>query len=233
MGISIGLSFTPRLSEEQHDNLIRTLNFNTFTLLSITSAFSDLADTFRRHCHYCAMQFGVFTIVSFIEKVPDKYHQCLVYPTGGKIDIPDCKETSLTSILQVYYELLKKKTNQTVKHFLEKFVETNKTEMNKASLTVLKFSGIESLIQAESSSFCLLPPKFDLNRETNNLTLKNSHIVLFHYTVEQPTAILTVFFCAEYSQPLMKPYIILHTILSNTSNLSDLWLLCFLAWICL
>ncbi len=63
----------------------------TFTLLSITSAFSDLADT-RRHCHYCAMQFGVFTIVSFIEKVPDKYHQCLVYPTGGKIDIPDCKD---------------------------------------------------------------------------------------------------------------------------------------------
>ena len=208
----IGLLFTPGLPQNEpsnSSNLIRTLNSNNFVLMSISSAFFEVPPSaYGRTCHYCAVHFGVFTIIAFLEAVPDKYQQFLVNPTGGKLDIPkDSDRLGLipSGLLKAFEE----KNNQTVKHFFEKFVEV-KADLKNTSITVLKSSEAESLARAESSSFCLLPPKFELNRQKNALTMKDGHIVLLHYTLEQPAASHTVFLCVEQSKP-RKPYIILHS----------------------
>jgi len=207
----IGLFFTPGLPNKEEtnlSNLIRTLNSNNFTLLSVSSAFSETPLIFGRMCHYCAVHFGVFTMIAFLETLPEKYYHCLVNPTGGKIDIPEDSDR-LALIPLGIMKAFEEKNNKTVKHFFEKFVEVN-AGMTNDSFTVLKSSEADSLERAKSSSFCLLPPKFELNRQTNTLTLKEGHTVLLHYTLEQPTANHTVFLCVEDSQ-LRKPYIILHS----------------------
>ncbi len=219
----IAIFFTPGMLEDQPSNLkekisnlVRTLNSNIFIRLSSISI-SGTSSSLAKKCYFFAVHFGIFTIVAFLEPVPTKYHRFLVAPCNGELSIPansDRQSLIPPGLLKMFEDC----TEKAVKHYLEKLVEVEQ-EKKSVSLTVLKSNAAESLT-GEPTSFNLLPPKYELNRQTNTITLLEGHSILLHYTVKFPSASHTVFLAIEDVRP-MNPYVIIHSYLDTPTIMSQ------------
>lgn len=210
---SIAIFFTPGMLEdkpsnpkEKPSNLTRALNSNIFQRLSNVSMLGTYPSMAKK-CYFFAVHFGIFTIVAFLEPVPIEYQQFLIDPEKGKLTIPANNERlSLTppGLLKIYEGLAEK----TLKHYFEKIVEVN-PDQKSINLTVLKTNVAEEPI-GESMSFSLLPPKVEVNRQTNVVTMKEGHSIVLHDTYQLPSASHTVFLAVEKEDPT-KPYVIIHS----------------------
>lgn len=206
----IGLFFTPGKEDqkEKPSNIVGTLNSNIFVILSSISAVSNTSYILSRKCFFFAVHFGIFTVVAFLESVPPKYHNFLVKPSGGKLNVPS-NSNRLCLIPPGLLQVFEEHNQKSMKQYLEKLVEVN-PEMKSISLTVLKSNVPGSLLRGEPTSFCLLPPKFELNRQTNALSMKEGHSILLHCTLQSNSTCHTVFLAVEDAIP-EKPYVILHS----------------------
>ena len=218
--IQIALFFTPGMLEDQPlsqkdkpSNLVRALSSNTFCRLSSVSI-SGSTKLAKKH-YFFAIHFGIFNIVAFLEPVPTKYHQFLVDPHNGELNIP-ANSDRLSLIPPGLLKIFEEQTKKTVKHYLEKLVEVDRADVKNISLTVFK-SNVAGSLMHEATSFSLLPPKYELNRQTNVMTMKKGHSILLHHTrqIEEPSeksphATHTVFLAIEEAAPT-KPYVIIHS----------------------
>lgn len=211
-GFDIAMFFTPGMHEDQSleklSNIVRTLNRNIFVRLSNISALGTTTKLTKK-CYFFAVHFGIFTIVAFLEPFPTKYRQYLVDPNGGEFDIASNSDR-LSLIPPGLLLLFEEVTEKAVKQYAEKLVEMNQDGQN-VSLTVLKTSNMaKSQTGAKPTSFNLLPPKYELNRQTNLITIKEGHSILLHHTLQSSSASHTVFLAVDNAVPL-KPYVILHS----------------------
>jgi hypothetical protein len=214
----IAMFFTPGMVEgeelpggdERPSNLVRCLNSSVFQRLSnipISAASPGLA----KKRHFFAVHFGIFTIVAFFDPVPTQCQRFLINQGKGELTIPangDRLPSTPPGLLKIYEAQVEK----AVTHHFEKAVEVDQ-ERN-VGLTVLKINSTEYPLATgkEAMSFCLLPPKFNLNRQTNMLTLRDGHTVLLHNTYQSPSASHTVFLAVDNEHPL-EPYVIIHSYL--------------------
>lgn len=166
--------------------------------------FSSLSS---RKCHFFAVHFGIFTIVAFLEPIPSGYHQFLVDPHKGELTIP-ANNDRLSLIPPGLLKNFEEKTEKMVKQYLEKLVEVGH-DKKKVSLTVLKSNTVNKPTGVPTS-FNLLPPKYELNRQTNVVTMKEGHSILLHHMLPSASASHTVFLAVEDKSPT-KPYVIIHT----------------------
>ena len=210
--IQIAMFFTPGMLDDQasdHEmssNLIRALNSNVFCHLSnvpISGISSNLA---RKH-YFFAVHFGIFNIVAFLEPLATKYHRFLVDPCKGEFSIP-ANSDRLSFIPPGLMKIFKEQSEKSVRQYLERLVEVSK-EKKDISLTVLK-SNVDGSPIGQPTSFSLLPQKYELNRQTNVITVKEGHLILLHTTHQLPSASHTVFLAVEEINPT-KPYVIIHS----------------------
>ena len=210
---SIAIFVTPSMPEDQPSdqkenpsNLIRALNSNVFHCLS-NVPISNIPFSLGRKRYFFAVHFGIFTIVAFLEPIPSSgYHQFLVNPSKGELIVP-ANDDRLCLIPPGLLRVFKEQTVKVVKRYHEWVVEANQ-DVKEVSLKVLK-SNIAEKPTGKPTSFCLLPPKYELNRQTNVLTMKEGHSILLHHTYQLPSACHTVFLAVEEKAPL-RPYVILH-----------------------
>lgn len=211
----IAVFFTPGMLEDQPSgqrerpsNLIRALNSSIFNCLSQISI-SDSSTLARKH-YFFAVHFGIFTIAAFLEPVPTKCQQFLINPCGGELVIP-ANSNRLSLIPPGLMKVFEEQTEKNVKRYVENLVEVKQGE-KKVSLTVLKSNVEGSPMGSGPTSFSLLPPKFELNRQTNVMSMKEGHCILLHHTLQLPSASHTVFLAVEEAAPT-KPYVIIHSYL--------------------
>ena len=215
---NIALFFTPGILEDQPSekpsNLERALDATIFQCLS-TVSISGTAPTLCKKHYFFAVHFGIFTIVAFLEQVPPSLYQFLVKVEGGELNIPaNADRLGLTppGLMTIYQEHSLKTVR---KHFEREDKLIASTVPKDVNLTVLK-SNIPVKHGVLPQSFSLLPPNFDINRQTNVVTLKEGHRILLHQTVtnQLPSASHTFFLVIEEIDPT-KPYIIIHTHLES------------------
>ena len=217
----IAMYFTPGIQpyaqKEKPSNLIRALNSSVFQCLSnipISGTSSNLA----RKCYFFAVHFGIFTIVAFLGPVPTSYHHFLVNPLSGEFTIP-ANDKRLDLIPPGLMKIFEEQTERTMKQYLEKLVEMDQDKKD-VSLTVLK-SNVAQRPIGEPTSFSLLPPNYELNRQTNVMTMKDGHCILLHHTYQLSHASHTVFLAVEETVPT-KPYVIIHSYLDAPTMLQTL-----------
>ena len=213
--LRIAMFFTPGLLEDQYSehrekpsNLIHFLNSSVFQCLSNVSILGTLPSLAKKCCFF-TVHFGIFNIVAFLEPVPLKYQHFLVDPHKGELTIP-ANNDRLSLIPPGLLKIYEERTEKRMKQYFEKIVEMNKSK--NISLTVLGTNIVEKPV-GDPTSFSLLPPKFELNRQTNIVTMKEGHSILLHHTYQSSSASHTVFLAVEKKAPT-KPYVIIHSYLN-------------------
>lgn len=220
----IALFFTPYMADSEvpaskaKANLLRMLKSTVFYRLSNVPLMGSLP-TLASQRHFFAAHFGIFTIVAFLEPVPSECRQFLINPNGGELKI-SCNDERLHLIPPGLLTMYNTQTLKSGRDFIERLVEADRKlpQGQEIKLTVVKSSAVNPEISQFIQSFSLLPRGFDINRETNSVTVKCGHRIILHQTrqQEQPSANHAVFLAIEETNP-SKPYVIIDSFLGHSN----------------
>ena len=232
----LALFFTPGIPADSSSGF-KTSNLVTATYGGTYFRLSDvplagLSPNTAKKCYFFAAQFGIFTIVALLERVPVGYEPFLVDPKGGSFSIPenDQRFDLIPSGLMVMY---KKITRMREKLYIESGVEhvhripelSGEKEITDR-LFLLESKSAEAKMESGlvPTDFNLLPPKFVIDRATNNLILPEGHKILLHFThypnQSSSSTSHTVFLVVSREQDwgIDKPYVIVHTCVKSINQ---------------
>jgi len=234
---TIAMFFTPTMLQEDSlsahtpmkkpSNLVRTLSDHIIFNICNVPLTSMIPSVVRKR-HFFFVHFGIFTIIAPFGPMPPEYRPFLVNPCSGVLNIPanDDRLDLNPPGLQTAYE---EHTRKAVKQYIEKVVEEDKEVSSghkKVSIMVVKSDSAE--LQCNTPhTFSLLPQGFVINRETNTVTTKQGHHILFHHTHQPRGSALaghTLFLAAELttSSSPSKPYIVIHTYIDPPKSLQNI-----------
>ena len=222
----IALFFAPYMADskppdsKEKANLLRMLKSTIFYRLSNVPLLSRLPSLAAKR-HFFAAHFGIFTIVAFLEPVPQDCDQFLISPSGGELKIASSDER-LDLLPPGLLTMYKAQALKSGKDYIERLVEMDKKlsqeKESRLSLTVVKSNTMSHEFAQSIQSFSLLPQGFDINRQNNSVVVKSGHRIILHETRQyrQLPADHTVFLALDEGNPT-KPYVIINSFLGQSN----------------